>query len=243
VPELERDLARLGAELRFPDTPPLVAAVTGHLAAEPARPRPRIVLPRAVAIALAALLLLAGGVVAAVPGARNAVLDLLGLRGATVERRPVLPPPARATPDLGRRTPLAELRRSVDFRLLVPAALGPPDAAYLRRDAPGGEAVLAYGRGPRLLISEFRGDLHPDYVGKIATQATTVERLRVGPHRALWVAGSPHLFFYRTPSGASRDESLRLAGNVLLVERGRLLVRLEGATSKARAIAIARSLR
>jgi hypothetical protein len=253
MPELERDLARLGAELRFPETPGLAAAVTERLAAEPSRPHSRLILPRALAIAFASLLLLAGGVVAAVPGARNAVLDFLGLRGATVERRPTLPPPARAAPELGRRTSLAGLRRSVDFRLLTPAGLGPPDAAYLRVDTPGGEAVLAYRpraglprarpTGLGLLISAFRGDLHPKYVRKIATQATTVERLRVGRHRAVWVAGAPHEFFYRLPGGDFREESLRVAGNVLLVERGRVLVRLEGATSKARAVAIARSLR
>jgi hypothetical protein len=253
MPDLERDLARLGAELRFPDTPALAAAVTERLRAEPVAPRPRFVLSRALAIALASLLLLAGGVVAAVPGARHAVLEFLGLRGATVERRPSLPPPARTTPELGRRTSLAELRRSVDFPLLVPAELGPPDSAYLSAGTPGGEAGLAYRPRPGLprarptglglLISEFRGDLHPDYVGKIATQATTVERLRVGPYRAVWVAGAPHQFFYRTPRGEFRGESLRVAGNVLLVERGRLLVRLEGATSRGRAVAIARSLR
>ena len=255
MPDLERDLARLGAELRFPETAPLAPAVTERLAAGPSKPaRPALSLPRALAIALAGLLILAGGVLAAVPGVRHAVLDFLGLRGATVERRPSLPrAPARAGPELGRRVPLAELRRSVDFRLLVPTELGPPDAAYLRRGTPGGEAVLAYRAraglprarptGLGLLLSEFRGDLHPDYVGKIATQATTVDRIRVEGHRAIWVAGAPHEFFYRTPEGGFRDESLRLAGNVLLVEHGRVLLRLEGATSKARAVAIARSLR
>jgi hypothetical protein len=253
MPDLERDLARLGAELRFPDSPGLAAAVAERLAAEPVRARPRFVLPRALAIALASLLLLAGAVMAAVPGARHAVLDFLGLRGATVERRPTLPPPARTMPELGRRTSLAELRRSVDFPLLVPAELGPPDGSYLRAETPGGEAGLAYRPRPGLprarqtglglLITEFRGDLHPDYVGKIGTQATAVERLRVGRYPAVWVAGAPHEFFYRTPSGELREDSLRLAGNVLLVERGRLLVRLEGAISRARAVAIARSLR
>jgi hypothetical protein len=255
VSELERDLSRLGAELRFPDSPPLATAVTERLAAEPGPGRPRaLLLPRALAIALAALLVVAGGVVAAVPGARDAVLDILGLRGATVERREALPPlPAAAGLDLGRRVPLAEARRSVDFRLLVPAGLGRPDAAYLRSGVPGGEAALIYRARPGLprarptglglLVSEFRGDLHPDYVGKIAGQATAIERLRVGPHRAIWVAGAPHLFFYRAPGGGFREDSLRLAGNVLLVERGRVLVRLEGALSRARAVATARSLR
>ena len=39
------------------------------------------------------------------------------------------------------------------------------------------------------------------------------------------------------------DTTLRIAGNVLLLERGRLLVRLEGAFGRDRAIELARSLR
>ena len=40
-----------------------------------------------------------------------------------------------------------------------------------------------------------------------------------------------------------REQSLRIATNVLLVERGDLLVRVEGTPTKAEAIRIAESLR
>ena len=96
--------------------------------------------------------------------------------------------------------------------------------------------------GLGLLVGEFRGDLAPEYLGKIAGQATRIERLRVDGDRAIWIEGAPHLFFYRPPDSEFADSELRLAHNVLLVERGNLLVRLEGAFSRERAIELARSL-
>ena len=55
-------------------------------------------------------------------------------------------------------------------------------------------------------------------------------------------AGAPHFFFYRSPKNPFEERRLRLAQNVLLLEHGRLLVRLEGAFDRARAIELARSL-
>jgi hypothetical protein len=94
-----------------------------------------------------------------------------------------------------------------------------------------------------LLVGEFRGDLHPQYLGKIAGEATSIERLRVDGRRAIWIEGAPHVFFYRPPDSDFAEGQLRLAGNVLLVERGNLLVRLEGAFGRERALELARSLR
>ncbi len=135
----------------------------------------------------------------------------------------------------------------------MPAALGEPDGVYVRRGLPGGELSLAYAARPGLprarstrlglLVTQFRGDLSPDYVGKLAGLSSTVERLRVDGQPAIWIAGAPHFFFYRAPDGEFVDTTLRIAGNVLLLERGRLLVRLEGAFGRDRAIELARSLR
>jgi hypothetical protein len=252
VTELERSLARLGDELDWPATPDLTAGVMGRLH-EPRTRRPRV-LRRSVALAFAVLLLAAGTVVAAVPGVRHAVLDFFGLQGATVERRTQLPTPPPERPlDLGTRTTLANARERLRFAPLVPSALGEPDGVYVKRDLPGGELSLAYTARPGLprahstrlglLATEFRGDLSPEYVGKLAGSSTTVERLSVDGEPAIWVAGAPHFFFYRAPNGEFVDTTLRLAGNVLLLERGRLLVRLEGAFGRERAIELARSLR
>ena len=91
-------------------------------------------------------------------------------------------------------------------------------------------------------LDEFRGDLNPEYVHKMAGQVTRIEPFTLDGDRAIWVAGTPHFFFYRAPGNAFEERRLRLAQNVLLLEHGRLLVRLEGAFGKERAIELARSL-
>jgi hypothetical protein len=263
VSELERQLTQLARELDWPPTPELVPAVSARIGdsvpaeAVRARPRGRWRLPigRPLAIALASLLVLAGGVVAAVPSVRDAVLEFFGLQGATVERREQLPPAPDLRPlRLGERTTLEEARGSLGFEPLVPAAAGTPDAVYVNEDVPGGALSLAYrpaaglpvARSTRLglLVEEFRGDLLPEYVGKTAGEATRIERLTIDGERAIWLEGAPHFFFYRPPSGEPfREELLRIAQNVLLLEQGRVLVRLEGAFGLGRAIELARSLR
>ena len=72
--------------------------------------------------------------------------------------------------------------------------------------------------------------------------ATRVKRLLIGGDRAAWIAGAPHYFFYRMPGQGYREAPLEVAQNVLLLERGHLLLRFEGAFSLRRASAIARSL-
>ncbi len=267
MPELERRLARLGEELDWPRTPDLAASVMDRLeepaAAAPPAPRaprrrfagllPPAGLRRSLALAAVGLLLLAGTVFAAAPGVRDAVLDFLGLQGATVERRETLPTPPPERPlDLGSRTTLAQARDRLGFAPLVPAALGEPQGVYVRTGVPGGELSLAYRARPGLprarstrlglLVTEFRGDLSPDYIAKVVGSGTGTDRLRIDGDRAIWIAGAPHFFLYRAADGTIVETQLRIAQNVLLLERGRLLVRLEGAFDRQRALAIARSL-
>jgi hypothetical protein len=137
--------------------------------------------------------------------------------------------------------------------LLVPDLLGSPDAAYYSDAVPGGKVSLLYEpsaglpvsrfTGVGALVTEFRGDLAPDLVKKVADQATRFEQLTVAGHRAFWLEGGPHVVIFRTPSGGFGDDEARLAGNTLLVQHGRVLVRIEGNMSRDRAVAIAESLR
>jgi hypothetical protein len=123
----------------------------------------------------------------------------------------------------------------------------------VRSDVPGGELALTYRARPGLprarttrlglVVSEFRGDLAPEYIGKVVGPDSGVEELRVDGEPALWIEGAPHFFFYRGPDGEVIEGQLRVAQNVLLLERGPVLVRLEGAFTRDRAIAIAESLR
>ena len=156
---LERDLRWLGAETAWPDAPDLAPAVIGRLAAEAPGPDRfmRVRALRPLALALLALLLLAGTVMAASPSARNAVLDLFGLEGATVERRERLPERLHrdAGPVPGERVTLAQARRAVDFPCWCRRRLD-PDRTLLRRDVPGGEVELIFHSPPRLRLTPGR---------------------------------------------------------------------------------------
>jgi hypothetical protein len=252
--ELERQLTQLGRELDWPQGPDLTHSVRQRITVPSRSRRGPILLRRSLAIALAALLVLAGGVFAAVPGVRDAVLEFFGLQGATIERREELPPAPPVRPlQIGERTTLAEARDSLGFDSLVPEAAGDPDGVYVARSVPGGLLSLAYrpaeglpearSTGLGLLVSEFRGDLSPEFFGKTAGQATSIERLTVDGRRAIWMEGAPHFFFYRPPDAPFREENLRIAQNVLLLERGPLLLRLEGAFDRDKAVELAGSLR
>jgi hypothetical protein len=166
-----------------------------------------------------------------------------------------LPAPPRRPLDhaLGTRTTLADAPERLAFDPLVPTDPGEPDGVYVSERAPGGELSLTYRAreglprarttGLSLLVTQIRGDLMPDFFQKLAPQAATIEELTVGGQPAAWIEGAEHFFFYRTPNGRVVEDELRLAQNVLLMQRGLLLIRLEGAFDREHALEIAASLR
>ncbi|HYY05778.1 MAG TPA: hypothetical protein VE997_04325 [Candidatus Limnocylindria bacterium] len=251
--ELELTLTSIGLDLSYPPTPDLRGAVTERVRYGPT-PR-RAPTPRTLALAAAVLLLVAAGATAAVPGARHAVLDWLGLRSVRVERVPKLPalPPGRAGGDLalGRRTTLAGARSRVSFPVLVPA-LGPGEV-YVAATPPGGRVTLAYAPRPGLprasgtragmLITEFRGEQPTGFIEKTLGPGTIAERVTVNGDLGVWIAGRPHQVLYEDARGQIRPDTLRLAGNTLLWRHGSVLLRLEAHVSKAAALRIARSMR
>jgi hypothetical protein len=209
---------------------------------------------RALVLALVSLLVMAGAVFAAVPSVRDGVLEFLGLQGATIERRENLPPPPPIAPlDLGTRTTIEAAGERLAFEPLVPEDPGEPDGVYVSDRAPGGELSLTYRpreglprsrtTGLGLLVTQIRGDLMPDFFQKLAPQGAVIEELTVGGEPGAWIEGAEHFFFYRAPNGEVVEDELRLAQNVLLMQRGRLLIRLEGAFDRDRALEIAASLR
>lgn len=248
--ELERALVRLSEELAFPEAPDVTERVLGRIADVSARSRR--VGRRALVLAFA-VLALALGAALAVPQARTAILEFFRLRGATVERvesLPRVPPEAEGHLDLGRLLPPGRL--GVDLpEVLVPEALGPPDAAYVSEEPYGQRLSLVYEpregvpaspySGVGILVTEFVGEGATRYVEKLAEGGTRVEAVRVGRYRALWLEGSPHVVFF-DHEGHVFDEEVRLAGNTLLVERDGVLVRIEGELSRSRALEIAESL-
>ncbi|HEV7615537.1 MAG TPA: hypothetical protein VGO36_04850 [Solirubrobacterales bacterium] len=259
MPDLERRLRELASAAEFPPTPQLSARV-GREVLEPSQrpsrapssPRLRIAL-----IAVAALLLLAASATAAIPSARNAVLDLLGLRAETIQRVPELPENVRARPQwrLGRPAPsLAAARAALAFRPLLPSGLTGPNGVFVglekgEVEVPGSALTLTYPPQPGLpssrltgvglLLLELHGRFWPGFVGKLTPRDARIEKFSIDGDYAIWIEGL-HAFFFH--AGSYRITRSRLAANTLLVQRGETMVRLEGKFGKAKAIEIARSL-
>src|SRR5512133_2110014 len=172
--EIEQGLRDLSARLAYPPTPPLAGAVRARLAARPARPQPwwtALLSPRRLALALLALVILSGALLAVSPGARTAIADRLGLRGVTITQGQTpapSPAPAGIALQLGEQVTLSEARTRVQYAILIPSLpdIGLPDEVYLSPDTPGGKVALVYRprqglpqaaeTGVALLLTEFR---------------------------------------------------------------------------------------
>jgi hypothetical protein len=155
---------------------------------------------------------------------------------------------------LGLRSTLEAVTGDVDFTLLVPAALGPPDEVYEGGSSLRGQ--IAFGYRPRpdlpengllaglgLLITQNHGRIDEGLVRKLLDMASgTVERVDIDGAPAIWIAGGQHVFWYLAPDGAVIHESERRVGDTLAWERDGVLYRIEGAASKERALEIARSM-
>ena len=247
--DLDRELR--GLAVAWPDTPDLAGPVSERIAAAPPSRSP-LLRWRGWQITIAAMAALIA-VVLAVPPARSAVFDWLGISSVQIERREPRPSEFGAGLQLGRAVTLAEARRRADFPVGVPAALGEPDAVYLAPDPaartrvdfvyrprPGLPQASTTGAG--LLVTQFAASAEPA-IEKTLGAATDLERLRVGGAPAFFISGAEHGFAYLGATTMA-FEPARLAGNTLLVDRADgVLLRLEGRISRAEAVRIAESLR
>jgi hypothetical protein len=212
--DLELELRDLAAHLEVPPAPPLLGVVLARLAR---RRRRRRRLAFAVAIGLAML-----AVAFAVPGSRASLLRFFHLRGATVSLVDRLPP-LESRGSLGQPIPLD----SAPFRLLLPGGRR-PEQVY----AGDGGYWLRY---PGLLLFEFESRPGAEIVKKAAVGTTNVEYVDVDGEPGIWIGGRHAVYL---PGGKPRA-----AGHVLIWQHGRLTLRLEAAVGRARALAIARSVR
>ena len=101
---------------------------------------------------------------------------------------------------------------------------------------------MPLGRRLWTLITEFRGSRTRTFLEKVIGPGARVAPVRVGGAPGVWVTGRPHAFIYADRDGVIRTENTRLAGNVLLWERGGLVLRIEGEVTQAQALRIATSL-
>jgi anti-sigma factor RsiW len=271
--ELEHALRDLGAHLDQPATPPLAELVAARLREAPER-RPVTMVPgrrrlpsrrwQRLAVAGLAVAVLAAAVLVLSPGTREAVADLLGLRGIRIQLGG--PRPTSTTPPtteaggpgaslgLGSRTTLDDARRSVKFPVRVPTAAGfdRPDAVYVDPDQPAdGRVDFIYRARPGLpaspyteaglLITQFRASVDLDYIKKVS-QVSEVEFLSVHGEPAFWFA-EPHDLVFLDRSGSFQQERVRLAGSTLIWQQGDVTYRLEGRVARDEAVRIAESMR
>jgi hypothetical protein len=260
-PDLEAALRRLGNQVEVPPKPEYAASVRAQLDEEGRPPRtvvgpPRRRLTRALAPAIAVLAVLA--VILGVPATRQAVADIFGLSGVSVQPLPTSGPSPRTTIDasldLGDPVTLAEAQDSVSFTVSVPSTVGldTPDAVYVRA-GPGLQAVnlvyrpraglpAGYDTHVGLLLSEYAGAAKPYFVKYVDTQIPLSRVLVAGRWPGLYFPGAQEVYM-REPSGTVHSERPRLSAPSLVWERGAVTYRLEGNVSQTRALAIAASLR
>ena len=236
---LERELQALSSSLDWPETPDVSRRVVARTAGARPRPLVRRRLALALAVVLAALV-----AVLAVPPARTAVLDWLGIGGAQIIRVDDLPSVA-ATPGLeilGERVTLDQAQERAGFPFADPPEdERAPDQILL---APGMRVTYVWRDRDRVrvLLTQFRGDAtEPGLVKKLVSRATKTTIFEIDGHRALWLEGGPHAVLFLTPDGNVGDDLGWLAGNTLLVENGGVTVRIEAQIDRADAIELARS--
>ena len=114
------------------------------------------------------------------------------------------------TLDLGRPVPTGRLDATIS-EVLVPAALGSPDAAYVSAETYGRRLTLVYEPGDGvpespysgvgILVSEFVGESDPGFIDKLVAAGATVERVQVGDYPALWIEGGPHVVLFHGDDG------------------------------------------
>lgn len=263
-------LEELGAQIVYPPAPELRSRVLSRIT----RPQRaawwrQLSSPRygfAPAIVTLALALVA--VLVFSPEARATATDILRLRGVEIFRGAVPTPSPTRTPGslqtpiptidqvtLGQAVTLAEARQRAGFAVLVPAdaALGAPDAVYLRALRSATAVSFAYDARPGIpvspqlglsaLVTEFGGHLEPGILGKVAGQGTKIEQVTVNGGAGAWLEGTPHEVFYSSGGGQFYTDTLRLAGNTLIWEQGGIVMRLEAQVDLATALRIAASFR
>jgi hypothetical protein len=278
VTDLDAALRDLAAHVAFPEPPDVATAVRLRLAGAPApaaaptpldrwrRPGAR----RLLAVAAVVVLVIVA-VTAAVPRARHAVADRLGLRGVEVRIVPTLPSmPTTAVPPTtapGATGAGATAPGPTGAGATAPPATDLPGGVRLGRRTTLAEAAAAtVAPSPFLVppeaptavfVDDRTGEVNLLFgdgllLGQFPNSRPFFEKLigsgdetvavTVDGGRGLWLPGETHVLVELGEHDATETRP-RLAGPTLLWEHGDTTLRLEGAPSLEAALAIATSLR
>ncbi|MET7730968.1 hypothetical protein ABZT02_06330 [Streptomyces sp. NPDC005402] len=198
-------------------------------------------------------------VLALTPPVRAAVLDWFDFGGVQVRYDPAaVPSPGAEVPGCGRSVSLAQAGRRAGFEPLVPTALGAPDVVTVTAE-PRGRSLVSLcwrERGRTVRLDEYRARLDIGFTKSVREQPEWLSLrgdssdLGAVNDTALWFP-RPHLlsFWLVDAAGSQYTRERRTAGPTLLWMHRRdvaagpdVTLRLEGVSSKARAVEIAKSL-
>jgi hypothetical protein len=250
-PELEAVLRDLGSHYPYPSTPNLSTPVRARLATSPLHQRQPGLgrRPLRLAFAAAILLVLVGGAVLLNPFSRDAVAHFFHVGGVVVTRSAAVPSVSSSPLNLGPATTLQQAQAAVSFIIVVPSKLGPPDAVYVIPGVPGGEVMLAYKAKPGIplvpqtglgvLITEFQGNVVPEFLSKELGPDSQLEETSVSGDPAWWISGHPHGLIVQVTPGQYHQEELRLAANTLVWQDEGVTLRIESGLSKSNAMNLA----
>ena len=237
---LEHELRALAPHVEWPDAPDVVAAVSSRLVAPPRRRGPSRRLGLALAVVLLAL-----AVALAVPPARTAIFDWLGIGSARIEVVDELPPLQLNVPVelLGEPTTLADARRRAGFPVAPPPRGQPAPDEIRVVDGRRVSYLWLDGARIRLLVTQVPGLLQRgEILKKLIPPTVRIDQFMIDGDGAVFVSGGPHGVFLLDPNGSYREDHGWLAGNTLLVDRGGSTLRIEGELDRDKAVALARSM-
>jgi hypothetical protein len=124
---------------------------------------------------------------------------------------------------------LDQARRAVRFTLLVPRRY---ERVNLHRGVPGGMVSFLWDG---YVLSEWQGE---QLFEKSVGPSSRIQHVQVDFAPGVWITGAPHAVTYLDRKGEPRQQTRRLAGNVLIWNRGGVTYRLEGAKSLQEALGL-----
>ena len=230
--ELERDLRETGRLLAWPAEPDLVPRVRARLGE--AAPRERLFARRRALVLALAALVVAIAAAFAVPPARTAILRFFHIGGETIKVVDTLPNAPRLSPIAGLDGPMSveDASGRAGFNLILP-----PKHGGIYAD----DGIVATYIAPRVVLTEARSELGMSK--KVVSPQTSLEPLRVNDHDGMWIRGAEHVIMYFDSQGLGRLKRVRIAGNALVWAYGSVTLRIEGPITRAKALALAATVR
>src|SRR5712692_8182926 len=191
---LEQRLRDLRPYLDYPPAPNLVVAVRTRLVTAPRRPwYSSFAIPRRLALAAAAVLIVIGGLLA-IPQTRDTIAHWFGVKGVIVNTVPSLPPgPLGHDLNLGQRTTLAGAQAGAHFQVLVPT-----DTTLTEVTVNGGPGYWIEGSPHVFFFTDAQGAVHD-------------EDMRLATNTLLWQQGDRTL---RIEGAATKAQALQIAASM-----------------------------